>query len=281
MTCETTKDREAEDLRAQLRTVEASLAGAQEELESLRAEHVEDQGVIAVWRRRTQEAEKRAEDAEHRLDGLREGIMSIVNKCVEMGSIAGEPPSDTSKPEPDTSADMSEPRPETVAMVRRAVGMRPLYPCSPTCTHDDARNPGHPERVKARSAGFQQGADGVWRDDYARGCDDTRAAIWEAVQQGLQEGGYTPDDVLFTRLKHFIEGAAPAESHSLTVVHYEADDGEWTLRIGSEEFSVMAERGDGDDLLARLMASKRVEIVVREAGDLVKKVDAVRKEGLS
>jgi hypothetical protein len=30
------------------------------------------------------------------------------------------------------------------------------YPCSPTCTHDDAANPGHPERVKNMSARFRR-----------------------------------------------------------------------------------------------------------------------------
>jgi hypothetical protein len=29
------------------------------------------------------------------------------------------------------------------------------YPCSPTCTHDDAATPGHPERVKERSEAFE------------------------------------------------------------------------------------------------------------------------------
>jgi hypothetical protein len=35
------------------------------------------------------------------------------------------------------------------------------YPCTPTCTHDDAANPGHPERVKALSAGVMSTSDGV------------------------------------------------------------------------------------------------------------------------
>lgn len=32
-----------------------------------------------------------------------------------------------------------------------AMSDTPLYPCSPTCTHDDAATPDHPERVKERS----------------------------------------------------------------------------------------------------------------------------------
>jgi hypothetical protein len=35
------------------------------------------------------------------------------------------------------------------------------YPCSPTCTHDDARTTGHPERVKERSESFAHGALGL------------------------------------------------------------------------------------------------------------------------
>jgi hypothetical protein len=35
------------------------------------------------------------------------------------------------------------------------------YPCSPTCTHSDARTPGHPERVKKRSESFAHGALGL------------------------------------------------------------------------------------------------------------------------
>lgn len=43
------------------------------------------------------------------------------------------------------------------AMDRTAIGLR--YPCSPTCTHEDAANPGHPERVKERSEAFNGDAD--------------------------------------------------------------------------------------------------------------------------
>jgi hypothetical protein len=32
--------------------------------------------------------------------------------------------------------------------------MTARYPCSPTCTHDDAETPGHPERVSRRSREF-------------------------------------------------------------------------------------------------------------------------------
>lgn len=34
----------------------------------------------------------------------------------------------------------------------------PIYPCSPACTHPDAATPGHPERVRERSARFDDAA---------------------------------------------------------------------------------------------------------------------------
>jgi hypothetical protein len=75
----------------------------------------------------------------------------------------------------------------------------PLYPCSATCTHDDAATPGHPERVK-------EGSEAMWRivapdapgdvpdradddntaaesDAYDRGAEAMRAACWEAVHR--------------------------------------------------------------------------------------------------
>jgi len=43
---------------------------------------------------------------------------------------------------------------ELSAAVDKHVGEPQRYPCSPTCTHDDARTPSHPERVKKSSADF-------------------------------------------------------------------------------------------------------------------------------
>lgn len=94
------------------------------------------------------------------------------------------------------------------------------YPCSPTCTHDDARTPGHPERVKERSEAANDAA-GKMHGDYAdgfdagltRGYDDgaeaMRAACWEAVQHALAMDGFSADHTLRRILKHSIEGAVP------------------------------------------------------------------------
>ena len=90
------------------------------------------------------------------------------------------------------------------------------YPCSDTCTHDDAATPGHPERVKERSEAVVEAtarADQAFRsyghgaeDGYQEGAEAMRAACWEAVRHRLWNHGlyqYTQD------FKAAIEGAAP------------------------------------------------------------------------
>jgi hypothetical protein len=63
------------------------------------------------------------------------------------------------------------------------------FPCSPTCTHDDAAMPGHPERVKERSEAFMEQTTREARtyDDgkchgFVDGAEAMRAACWEAIQ---------------------------------------------------------------------------------------------------
>lgn len=51
------------------------------------------------------------------------------------------------------------------------------WPCSPTCTHDDAWTPGHPERVKALSKEMTD----MEPDAFEQGAEAMRAACWEAV----------------------------------------------------------------------------------------------------
>lgn len=78
------------------------------------------------------------------------------------------------------------------------------YPCSPTCTHDDARTPGHPERVRERSeavlqvvqSGEEQESDG-----YADGVHDTRAAVEKWARESFGEVPPT--------LKAVLDGVAP------------------------------------------------------------------------
>lgn len=89
------------------------------------------------------------------------------------------------------------------------------WPCSPTCTHDDAAQEGHPERVKERSeavaADLNRAAErsSDWWTGYSEGhdvgADKMRAACLEAVTNYMRAGfgGMPP------ALKAAVEGAAP------------------------------------------------------------------------
>jgi hypothetical protein len=89
------------------------------------------------------------------------------------------------------------------------------YPCSDTCTHDDAATPGHPERVKERSeavtAAVDVPEDYDWGesepDPYQRGSEAMRAACWEAAQARCERWGFS--DGFRADLKAAIEGATP------------------------------------------------------------------------
>lgn len=100
------------------------------------------------------------------------------------------------------------------------------WPCSPTCTHDDAWNPGHPERVKERSEAVSDAAtrhyvsrdlsdeqeralDRLLDDARDNGAEAMRAACWEAVQPLLQRLGFTADQRMWAEFKTAIEGATP------------------------------------------------------------------------
>lgn len=98
------------------------------------------------------------------------------------------------------------------------------YPCSPTCTHDDAATPGHAARVAERSKAFSEAAspdagaveetddsrEAIERvadeDAYDRGAEAMRAACWEAIGTVLGREGMEPS-FLFDELKAAIEGA--------------------------------------------------------------------------
>lgn len=93
------------------------------------------------------------------------------------------------------------------------------YPCSDTCTHDDAATSGHPERVKehksALDAVLRANYDAARADDdnsaaesdsYDRGAEAMRAACWEAVQRKIWQHGLHNLEADF---KAAIEGATP------------------------------------------------------------------------
>lgn len=104
-----------------------------------------------------------------------------------------------------------------------------VYPRSGTCTHDDAKTPGHSERVKERreavvatladarpetedsAAAIEEGAE---VNAYDRGAEAMRAACWEAVQEVLQRHGWS-ESGLAIDAKSAIEGATPCHRPSM------------------------------------------------------------------
>lgn len=107
----------------------------------------------------------------------------------------------------------------------------PRYPCFSTCTHDDAANPGHPERVRRLGAEVMAMAGGVPKTEapalsrscphkpryrntcgdceYDRGAEAMREACWEAVKTEFQKHGLTYMDTAWKAARDAIEGAAP------------------------------------------------------------------------
>jgi len=114
-----------------------------ERAEAAEQERLEEVGNRRAWQERAATHLKRAEAAEERLQQLREGIQAIVSQCAEMVKVAALPP----------RCDCAARNIACLHWMRR-------YPCSPTCTHDDAKTPGHPERVRERSEGFIAAAKG-------------------------------------------------------------------------------------------------------------------------
>jgi hypothetical protein len=97
------------------------------------------------------------------------------------------------------------------------------WPCSATCTHEDAATPGHPERVK-------DGSEAMWRivapdapvdvpddndaaltEEYAKGAEAMRAACLRDVVALLESTGLSDhgSDSIIQRVKAAIEGAIP------------------------------------------------------------------------
>jgi len=101
------------------------------------------------------------------------------------------------------------------------------YPCSPTCTHEDAALPGHGGVITsaeslangyvlandtatlfgARREAPVHSNDIARREGFNEGAEAMRAACWEAVQTWAQGRGLTREEM--QSLKAVIEGAAP------------------------------------------------------------------------
>jgi hypothetical protein len=101
----------------------------------------------------------------------------------------------------------------------------PSWPCSPTCTHDDAATPGHPERVKERSEAVAKALGGIivtrreatpeeqsaYSVGHDAGAEAMREACLYAVEQECEVLGWTAtgSESIRARFKAAIEGAAP------------------------------------------------------------------------
>lgn len=92
------------------------------------------------------------------------------------------------------------------------------HPCSPTCTHLDAATPGHPERVRERSAalmaaereydnGRSAGVEDGLEQGYDAGVEAMRAACLEAAMTQCDVFGLGP--AFRDALKAAVEGVAP------------------------------------------------------------------------
>lgn len=88
------------------------------------------------------------------------------------------------------------------------------FPCSPACTHDDAKTRGHPERAKERSEATQMVISRA--DDrttaaesavYERGAEAMRAACLNATQFEMEKRGASREE--WESMKAAIEGAMP------------------------------------------------------------------------
>lgn len=84
------------------------------------------------------------------------------------------------------------------------------WPCSPTCTHDDAWTPGHPERAGERSEAFKSELE-LEHDHpeaFAAGAEAMRAACLSAAREALANIGAW-DRETERIVKSAIEGATP------------------------------------------------------------------------
>jgi predicted nuclease with TOPRIM domain len=234
-------------LEGAARRVAAERDALRAEVERLKAalEDTKDRLRIAATDSEMAEArlaaiEERANDTQAILDRALDGILGVVAWVCNGAPKEYDGPGPEDMLEGDATQgakDLVEVVTITSGMVGKAQKTEVLsvrYPCAPTCTHDDARTPGHPERVRQRSEAVEAAlapsyshGDSLHTDvppgspvvesgeeQEARGYDDgaeaMRAACWEAVQEYLDVSGLaTSAPAMRDALKAAIEGAAP------------------------------------------------------------------------
>jgi hypothetical protein len=214
-----------EGLRERLANLEEGNRELVRRAQQAEANERRQNGVILALRQSEADAKERARIAESRC------ALSAAGQV--LSAVADRP----GEPEENAPRDLVE----TVTVTGELAGTAPTlisktkrYPCSPTCTHDDATKPGHPERVKERSEAVKaamecppscpshlnsghthQGNDpggrmhGDYADGYDAGAEAMRAACWEAVQGVLERFGWGSGSECERAFKSAIEGAAP------------------------------------------------------------------------
>jgi hypothetical protein len=176
--------------------------------------------------------EERANDTQAILDRALDGILGVVAWVCNGARKEYDGPG----PEDMLEGDAPQEAQDLVEVVTLKTGMvggpqktevlSVRYPCSATCTHDDARTPGHPERVRQQSEavitathanaghpdalpeGPLEVVEPAFISGHEQGAEAMRAACWEAVQALLQSYGMQWSN-WSNVLKAAIEGAAP------------------------------------------------------------------------
>lgn len=165
-------------------------------------------------------SERLEKEGRRRLSSMRPLISQLAALSVEMAKVVGEP----IFPDGGTVERLTVTGSMHGKVLHHSETFR--YPCSPTCTHDDAAAPGHAERSEAVAQASDHGApieDDCERcespvvqsgeeqasDAYDEGAEAMRAACWEAAQVILRQEGVTANMPWWNRLKAAIEGATP------------------------------------------------------------------------
>lgn len=194
----------AKQLRAEVERLKAMVAMRERERDRAHAETDRAESLIAAIRERANDEAgmMRAYDVE--AEKIRKALLSVGRWVLEgdapnsSAPLNGSPfPNSPGFPDGSEEAPQKEPRVvmlnitdngQTLVLSERGVtGLdgRPLgkrYPCSATCTHDDARTPGHPERISALSKRFATEAGGVLASDESPSeLVNDRSAAWEAM----------------------------------------------------------------------------------------------------
>lgn len=154
---------------------------------------------LRIAREEIADERRRALSAESRLAAIRETVSDVMGRCERAKLLLARWVLEGDAPQEATNGNLE--RQPTVAELEAIlnspegtyrVDIQPdgqiravkRYPCSPTCTHDDAATPGHPERIASLCVAFDQPMPetGVLASDEARSERvRERSEAWEAM----------------------------------------------------------------------------------------------------